>query len=555
MRGACPLGKVPAQVMRRALLLLGAVALTHLPMAVLRAQDEQVEALLAAMPLEVRVGQLFMVSFFGEGLNEASRDFMRQMLPGGVGIFASNGVSPAAVTRSTNAWQALATQIGARVPLLIATDQEGGTVQRLNDGFTPFPWGAALSAMPFKQTAQVAHMTATELRAVGVNMNFAPVADLYHPEGRFMSKRVWGHNPERVGASVAVYVRALQERGVIATLKHFPGHGAATDSHVVLPTLTFDRAQLQRELLPFRLGIAAGAEMVMVAHLSVPSLDPTPNLPATLSKPIVSDLLRGELGFTGVIITDAMDMGGVRQGFTPAEAAVRAVQAGVDMLATGPNLSLGEQLSMKRAILEAVRRGDIQPAQIDDSVRRILRLKARYGLLTWQPLDELTAVERVQSTAHRAALEAIYLRTISVIRPTDLIPLDPSRQRISLIYPGVYSSLPNICSVYGAPTRRLAYSLTPTDDELAIAREIDAQVDVAVIFTFNIDEYPRQARLVNAFSPPKTIVVALQSPYDALHGIEPAGYVTVFNPYPEALRAACAVLYGAFPPTGTFSLP
>jgi beta-N-acetylhexosaminidase len=540
------------------LLLLSATALVCLPMDILRAQeglDQRVEALLTAMPLEVRVGQMFMVSFFGEGLNEASRDFMRQMTPGGVGVFASNGVSPAAVTRSTNAWQALATQIGAGVPLLIATDQEGGTVQRLNDGFTPFPWGAALSAMPFEQTAQVALMTATELRAVGVNMNFAPVADLYHPNGRFMSKRVWGHDPERVGTSIAAYVRAMQAHGVIATLKHFPGHGAAADSHVALPTVTFDRQALERELLPFRMGIATGAEMVMVAHLSLPSLDPTPDLPATLSAPIVSGLLRNELGFQGVIITDAMDMGGVQQGFTPAEAAVRAVKAGIDMLATGPKLPLREQLNMKRAILEAVQRGDIPRAQIEDSVRRILRLKARYGLLDWQPLDPLTAAERVQSATHRSALESIYLRTISVVRPTDLLPLDPNRQKIGLIYPGVYSSLPNVCGVYGPPTRRLAYSLTPTDDELAIAREINAQVDVAVIFTFNIEDYPRQARLVNTFAPQKTVVVALQSPYDALQGIQPAGYVTVFNPYPEAMRAACAVLYGAFPPRGTFSLP
>ncbi|MCS6872277.1 MAG: glycoside hydrolase family 3 protein [Anaerolineae bacterium] len=544
--------------MRRVLLALSAAALLCLPMATLHAQDElerQVEAILAQMPLDVRVGQMFMVSFFGEGLNEASRDFMRQMMPGGVGVFASNGVSPAAVTRSTNAWQALATQIGAKVPLLIATDQEGGTVQRLNDGFTAFPWGAALSAMPLEQTSQVAQMTAIELRAVGVNMNFAPVADLYHPEGRFMSKRVWGHDPERVGQAVAAYVRGLQARGVIATLKHFPGHGAAADSHFELPTLALSRQALEREWLPFRMGIAAGAEVVMVAHLNVPSLDPTPNLPATLSKPIVSDVLRGALGFTGVIITDAMDMGAVQQGFMPAEAAVRAVQAGVDMLATGPKLPLSDQLSMKRAIIDAVLSGAIPSAQIDDSVRRILRLKAKYGLLAWQPLDALTASERAQVTAHSAALESIYLRTISVVRPTALLPLDPSRQKIGLIYPGAYSSLPNVCGIYGAPTRRLAYSLTPTDGELAIAREINAQVDVAVIFTFNLDEYPRQASLVNTFAPQKTVVVALQSPYDALQGIQPAGYVTVFNPYPAAMRAACAVLYGAFPPKGTFSLP
>ena len=542
--------------MRRASLVLSAVALLWLPLSVVRAQDEQIETILARMPLEVRVGQLFMVSFFGEGLNEASDAFMRQMTPGGVGVFASNGVSPAAVTRSTNAWQALALRIGAGVPLLIATDQEGGTVQRLNDGFTAFPWGAALSAMPFEQTAQVALMTADELRAVGVNMNFAPVADLYHPDGRFMSKRVWGHDPQRVGESVAAYVRALQARGVIATLKHFPGHGAAADSHVALPTIALSRQALERELLPFRMGIAAGADVVMVAHVSVPSLDPTPELPATLSRRIVSDLLRGALGFTGVIITDAMDMGGVRQGFTPAQAAVRAFQAGVDMLATGPNLPLSDQLAMKRAVLEAVQDGRLPRAQIDESVRRILRLKAKYGLLTWQPLDDLTAAQRVQSATHRAALESIYLRTVAVVRQApDLLPLDPQRQKIGLIYPGVYSSLPNVCGVYGVPTRRLAYSLTPTDGEIAIAREIDAQVDVAVIFTFNLDEYPRQARLVNTFTPRKTVVVALQSPYDALQGIQPAAYVTVFNPYPEAFRAACAVLYGAFPPKGVFTLP
>jgi beta-N-acetylhexosaminidase len=546
--------------MRPLLILLTVAALLCLSLPPIHAQDEvemHIEALLAQMPLEVRVGQLFMVSFFGEGLNETSTAFLRQMTPGGIGVFTSNGVSPAAVTRSTNAWQALAVQIGAKVPLLIATDQEGGTVQRLNDGFTAFPWGGALSAMPPENTAQVAAMTAAELRAVGINMNFAPVADLRHAEGRFMEKRVWGHSAARVGAAIAAYVRGLQGGGVVATLKHFPGHGAATDSHVALPTVSFTRERMAYELIPFRMGIAAGADVVMVAHLNVPSLDPAQDTPATLSKPIVSDLLRGELGFEGVIITDAMDMGGVRQNFTPAVAAVRAVQAGIDMLATGPNLPITEQLNMKRALLEAVLNGDIARSRIDESVRRILRLKAKYGLLAdWQPLDVQTAVERVQSATHRAALEAIYLRTVAVAyQAPDLLPLDPQRSKIGLLYPGAYLSAGRTCSLYGEPTRQLAYSLTPTDNELAIARQINTQVDVVVIFTFNIDEYPRQARLVNTFSAQKTVVVALQNPYDITRGIQPAAYLTIFNPYPEAIRAACAVLYNAFPPRGFFSLP
>jgi beta-N-acetylhexosaminidase len=517
------------------------------------AQGSRVDQLMAQMSLEQKVGQLFMVAFYGRSLNDATRAFLQEMQPGGFTLFASNATDAVGATRVINEWQT-ANAKTSPIPLLVATDHEGGTVVRLEGGFSALPYGSALSAMPTARAEQVGRIAAKELRAVGIGMNLAPVADLRVTKApRFMDRRVFGHDPTRVAAAVAAYTRGLQRGQVAATLKHFPGHGAATDSHDTVPVLPTARKDLERELAPFRAGIAAGASAVMIGHLSLPALDPS-GVPATFSKPIVTDLLRREMLFGGVIMTDALDMGAIVKTTTAAEAALKAFQAGVDMLTTGPKMPLNDQRAMKRAILDAVLSGEIEQTRLDDSVRRILNLKLLYGLLDWTPLDPDTAATRIGLAEHAATIDQIYLDTFSVVYDEGrLLPV--SGKQIGIIYPGVYPSVRRVCDSMNPSTRALAFSLTPTPEELLIARQVGQRTDVVLIFTFNVEDYPRQADLVRQIPANKAVVVAMQNPYDVEQlDPPPIAYAAMFNPYPGAIRAACEVLFGSYPPIGVFGL-
>ncbi|MFN8419377.1 MAG: glycoside hydrolase family 3 protein [Anaerolineae bacterium] len=523
-----------------------------------QAQTDPIEQLLQSMTLETRVGQLFMVSFFGEGITDTAREFLQTVQPGAFALFRSNGETPDRATQIINDLQQVAVSTGANLPMIMAIDHEGGTVVRLTAGFTALPWGPALGAMPEADSYAVGAMAAQELRAVGITMNLAPVADVRSdPSKKFMEKRSFGTDPQLVGTGVVGYTRGLQDNNVTAVLKHFPGHGAADDSHTVLPTITESKEQLQQiDLVPFEMGIAAGADAVMIGHLVVPAYETVPDWPASLSAIIVTDLLRKQLGFNGVIMTDALDMGAIVNNVAPPEAAVIALQAGVDMVVAGPHMPIGEQLKMRDAVLEALRTGKLPLEQINDSVRRILKLKQKYGLLSWQPLDPRTAVDRIQSAAHSAALDQIYQDTVAIARDQfKLLPLNPAEQRVLLVFPGSFPAIQSECLVLDPRSKGYAYSLNPVQEEIASVRISARDADVVVIFTYNISENPFQRDLVNAIDPQKTVVVALQSPYDIEEGIQPGAYVTVFNAYPPSFKAACNVLYGQHPALGRWTLP
>lgn len=547
-------------MIRRLLLIILACALvcaTPSKLSARPALDAQVDAILQAMPLDQRVGQLFMVSVYGKGLPDSSNVFLREMMPGAVALFDYNGTTPQEVTQTVNAWQTVATQIGQHVPLLMAIDQEGGPVMRLTQGFTPLPWGAALGAMPIEDARKVGQIAGEELRAVGINMNLAPVVDVRgQTRSQFIERRTFGSDPQVVGGAASAYLLGLQDRGVIGVLKHFPGHGSAEDSHTTLPVVNFTRDHVEAvDLTPFKIAIGNGAEAVMVGHLVYPALDPTPGLPASLSPTVIGDVLRGELGFQGLVMTDAMDMGAIVEHWTRPAAAVMALKAGIDLVAAGPHTPMSEQLAMKRAVLDAVQRGELSEARVEEAVRRVLMLKARHGLLTWSALDPGSADQRVNVQAHQPLVDAIYLDTIAIAQDNaGRLPLNPANQRIAVIFPGVYPAVQRECAAIAPPAVSFAYTLNPTDIEQQSARTVARNADVVLIFTFNIGDYPGQADLVNTVPPEKAVVVSLQSPYDIEQGIQPAAYVTAFNSYPPAFKAVCAVLYGKHPAVGRWTL-
>ncbi len=516
-----------------------------------------VDTLLNAMTLEQRVGQMFMVSAYGKTLSDTTTAFIKEMMPGGVALFTYNGTLPDEVTHTVNDWQGVVTGVGAKVPLFVSIDQEGGSVTRLTTGFASLPAGWALGAMPLEDARHVGQIVAEELSAVGINMNLAPVTDVQTIRSNLlMDRRTFGSKPDRVGAAAAAISAGMADRNVIAVLKHFPGHGDADDSHTVLPVVDYPLARVEAvELQSFRLAIQAGAEVVMVGHIVYPALDPTPGLPASLSPRVINDVLRGELGFNGVVITDAMDMGAIVDHFGKGEAAVRAINAGVDMIVTGPHMPMDAQREMRNAVIDAVRRGDISQTRIDQAVTRLLNLKAKHGLLNWTPLDVNSAGQRIKAESHQTAINGIYQNTITIARDTaHLLPIDPAASGVVIIFPGIYPSTQRLCATHNPKMKSLAYSQAPTNEEIASARTLTRDAKVVIAFTYDAVYQPKQQALVRALPPEKTVVVALQNPYDYTTFPDVAGYVASYMPVPGAFTAVCDVLFGAHPAVGVLPI-
>lgn len=394
------------------------------------------EAVLAAMSLEEKVGQLFMVHAYGAAVDaldpviaghnrelhgvDSWRELLQRYPVGGVIYFndTHNIVDPAQVAALSNDLQRLALSWRVPVPLLVAIDQEGGVVQRIGEPATEFPGNMALAAVGDVDLAyQAARVIGTELRAMGINVNFAPVADVnVNPANPIIGVRSFGDRAPAVGEYVAAQVKGYRDAGVAAAAKHFPGHGNTdVDSHLGLPRIPHDREEVERiDLPPFRAAIAAGVDMIMTAHIVVPCLDPS-DRPATLSEPILTGLLRDKLGFAGVIVIDALTMAGARQTFDPGRTAVEALRAGVDILLMPADLEEAYQ-----SVLQAIRSGELSEARIDASVLRILQLKERLGLFAGPLVNPAQVTVTVGKPEHKALAARIALDSVALVIPTTL---------------------------------------------------------------------------------------------------------------------------------------
>jgi beta-N-acetylhexosaminidase len=388
---------------------------------------------LKSMSLDEKIGQLFAVWAYGSFLSAESQDYkdlLRDVEEKHIGSFAiQTQGSPLGVERSQvypTAVLVNTLQRHAKVPLLVGADFERGTGMRIDEG-TSFPYQMAVAATGRPEDAYtMGKITALEARAVGVPWIFSPVADVNsNPENPIINTRSFGEDPARVSEFVAAFVHGVEENGALATAKHFPGHGdTSTDSHLDLPLVSSDLAHLERvELAPFRAAIAAGTSTIMTGHLAVPALEPDTNVPATMSPKIMTDLLRGRMGFNGLVVTDALDMGGVTVRYPPGEVAVRSILAGADVLLVPPVLDAALQ-----AVHEAVTSGRIPMARLDQAVTRVLRAKAKLGL-NKSKLVDLDALARNFDRPEyaRAALD-IADRGITLLRDDQhILPLDATK--------------------------------------------------------------------------------------------------------------------------------
>ena len=375
-----------------------------LPMRLDHDGEKWAEKTLRRLSDEEKVGQLFMIWVRAEFLNAGSpqyaelRDSMNKYH---VGSFAMSVRYEPPFLFKSGPYEAAVLlnrlQHDSKLPLLVAADFELGVSNRLR-GSTGFPNAMAIGATGKTDYAEAfGRITAEEARAIGVHWNFFPVADVNsNPDNPIINTRSFGEDPAQVAAMVAAYIRGSHSAGLLTTAKHFPGHGdTATDSHLGLAQVTGNRARLDSvELPPFRKAIETGVDAVMVAHVTVPALDPKPNAVATVSPAIVTDLLKKQLGFKGLVITDALDMAGLTRLYADdiGREAVDAFKAGNDMLLIPPDLD-----AAYRAVLAAVKSGEIPQARLNESVLKILKLKASLGLNKAREVD-ISKLDQVVGT-------------------------------------------------------------------------------------------------------------------------------------------------------------
>lgn len=386
---------------------------------------------LGAMTVDQKVGQLIQPSFRSTYLSSDSERYdelaslVHEQHVGGFLLFGGREPAPnvllnAGYSRSVLGQPLAAASITNRLqaisalPLLNSADFETGVGFRLT-GATTFPRAMAFGAAGDDRLAfEAGRITAREARALGIHVNFAPVADVNNnPRNPVINTRSFGEDPVAVGGLAAAYVRGLTEGGMLATLKHFPGHGDTdTDSHLGLPLISHPRSRLDRvELPPFRAGIDAGASAVMTSHIELPSLDPQPGRPATLSYPIVTGLLRETLGFDGLVYTDSMRMRGVTNLVEPGEAGVAAIAAGHDVVLHSP-----DDPAVFAGLRQAVDDGTLTQARLDASVRRVLEAKARLGLHRNRSVSFDTLPLVVGTRAHRAVAAEVSRRGMTLIK-------------------------------------------------------------------------------------------------------------------------------------------
>ena len=354
------------------------------------------------MNLTDQIGQLCMIGFEETEVTPDLRAWLQKYRPGGVILFSRNLVNAEQIATLTNDLQ----EIAGDIPLLMAIDQEGGRVSRLPSDFTIFPPAATVAQSGSTDLAyQAATVTAKELRSVGINMNMAPVLDIHtNPENPIIGNRAFGTEPKQVCKMGAATITGLQDHGVLACGKHFPGHGdTSTDSHLELPSVHASRERLEEiELEPFRYAIEHGLQAMMTAHVHYPALDPA--YPATLSPTILSGLLRQDLGFSGVILSDDLEMRAILDHAHVGDAAIRSLQAGADMLLICKSRMLATDTY--QALDRALASGELNPTQIEASLARIHGVKQQF-VYPYHPIDLSTLSNIIGIPAHREVLASI----------------------------------------------------------------------------------------------------------------------------------------------------
>jgi beta-N-acetylhexosaminidase len=508
------------------------------------------------MTVRDQLGYKMMLAFEGTTVPERIEKWLSERPTGGVSYFLPYNVRTPQQVRQLSAELQSITAAAGHPPLVIATDQEGGQLNALGADTTQFAGNMALGATRDTDLARrVGAATGREMAAMGINTNYAPNLDINtNPDNSSCGIRAFGDQSPLVTTMAHAYVTGIQSAGVAATIKHFPGSGdSQEDSHFEMPLIDHSLARLKSvELPPFQAAIDAGARLVMTGHFAIPVLTGTAETPATLSRAVMHDFIRGAMGFKGVVISDALDMAALTQGAGQIIDVIAAVRAEVDLLLTTNQPEVQERIYQSLQL--AHMRGLFDDDCIVPSVQRIMALKQ------WIAEQEQPDIDVVGCAEHQALADELAQRSLTLVRnDAGLLPLRPKPDaRIAVIVPEpkdltpadtssyIKHSLAEAIRAYHPHVDEFITAHEPTDAEIVGLRENSAEYDLLIIGTISASMNLGQAALVNTLldTAVETVTVALRTPYDL--GVYPQAqtHVVTYSILPPSMRALAAALWG-----------
>lgn len=479
------------------------------------------------MNLAQKIGQLLVVGFDGVEVNDHIRNVITNYHAGNIILFERNCQNPEQIFKLVQDLQKIAMESNG-VPLFITIDQENGVVTRIYDGVAVFPGSMAQTAgASIDEIKQIAQYTGEGLDALGINFNLAPSVDINNnARNPVIGVRSFGETGEQVAERANAYIEGLQQSGVIATAKHFPGHGdTSVDSHLDMPSVGHDKERLEAvELYPFKSAIAKGVKAIMSAHVKFPAYEPN-DLPGTLSYEVLTNLLRKQLGFDGVVITDCMEMKAIDTYYGTSKATPLSIAAGADLVCLSH--SEAKQIDAVAQIYKAIEEGKITIERIDESVARILKLKAEYDVTSFLAQGYEDAKAKLYQKAHFDLAERISLQSITLlknngllpVKATDLLVIAPSARvltgadgtKIAPNFAKAFKEQVTSCQVD-------AYEIaaTPTDEEIVEVIKRAKGKELVILCTHNGILVPKQMELASKVLEvnQKVILIPMRNPYD-----------------------------------------
>ena len=522
----------------------------------LKQQPRWVDSVFNKLSTKQKIAQLFFVRAH-TNLSKAYQDSVGKVIKreklGGVVFFQGGPVRQAVLTNKY--------QSKAKVPLIISIDGEWGLGMRL-DSTISYPYQMALGAVQNKELLyKMGLEVAKDFKRLGIHMNLAPDVDVNNnAKNPVINFRSFGENKYNVAEKSAAYLRGMQEGGLLTSIKHFPGHGDTdVDSHYDLPQLKFTKERLDTlELYPFKELIKKGAAGVMIAHMNIPSLDATPNMPSTLSKPIVTDLLKNELGFKGLIISDAMDMKGVTKFYKDGEAEVMGLIAGNDIL----ELAHDTKVAVKK-VKQAIKDERISMERIDESVKKVLTAKYWAGLNIKPQIDENNVVEDLNRPESQALVQQLADASVTLLKSRDGIAALTPKRRVVIINVGTGAATTFQNEIVGTYKNSISFNVERNANAASVANVIkqikdDDQIVLAIVDTRtrpgnNIPLGKDAKDLITTLAARNANVAFFANPYNLanLPGIEMSRSIVVAYQKEDFMqKAAAAVFTKKLMPTG-----
>lgn len=514
------------------------------------------------MEIKKEIGQLFVIGFPGKKITPELKYLIHEYNIGGIILFAHNIGTPKEVINLTKNLQKEAKSAGYKYPLFIAIDEENGIVKRLGEEAGEYPGAMALSATQDSRYAyEIGKATGDDLLHLGINWNYAPVLDVNNnPNNPVIGVRSFGETPEMVSEFGIEFMKGLQSAGVATALKHFPGHGdTSVDSHYSLPQINHGIERLHEvELVPFKAAIEKNADSIMMAHIVFLGLESEKGCPATLSKNIITNLLRNELGFEGVIITDALEMDAIAETIGIANGAVKAIQAGADSVLIGhlPD----EQLKALKRVEEVIQNGEISYERIQESVNRINQMKERY--ISWDDLNlvDMKVSDQFNSLRKQKLAEKVYKKSVTVLKTGDLLtremsvlvlqPKDELRTIAEDTKENDYT-LSQTVKRYISNAEVVITSNDLTNKETNNILKKVKDVDRVILGTMVARKEDDIIQLVQEISEKKSVdIISMKSPYIGQWLKNTNYWINTYEPSKLPLDIAVRTLLGEVKPTG-----